>query len=129
MNDIFPLYVDGNNEHHRGDGELLHFTSAKSFFKILEDLTLLPSLFTNLNDLNEGNVHNMCMNKNFLVMYDADKYIKEKCRVLCFSQNYDIKGFGFSGVNHPAMWGHYADNSNGVCIAIDKKAILCYYSK
>ena len=66
----------------------------------------------------------MSMNENFMVMYNAEKYIKERCHLLCFSQNYDICGFGHEGTNHPAMWAHYAENSNGVCIVIDKEAFI-----
>lgn len=60
---------------HRGDGALFHFTKFESFKKILEDMTLKPSSFRNLNDMNEGNVNNMNMNKNFRVMYDSIKII------------------------------------------------------
>lgn len=74
--------------------------------------------------MNEGNVHNMCMNHNFMVMYEAEKYIKERCHILCFAQNYDVKGYGIEGTNHPGMWAHYADNSNGVCIVIDKETFI-----
>jgi hypothetical protein len=59
-----------------------------------------------------------------MVMYNADKYIKENCHIINFSQNYDINGFGQEGTNHPAMWAHYADNSNGVCIVIDKETFI-----
>ena len=87
-------------------------------------MTLLPSSFGNLNDMNEGNVNNMNMNNNFLVMYNAEKYIKDRCHILSFSQNYDIGGFGQEGTNHPAMWAHYAENSKGVCIVLDKEAFI-----
>lgn len=120
-----PRYLYHNAElPTRGDGALFHYTKYKSFMKILEDLTLLPSSFGNLNDLNEGNVNNMNMNENFMVMYEAEKYINDQCHLLCFSQNYDIQGIGQEGTNHPAMWGHYAENSNGVCIVIDKEAFV-----
>ena len=108
----------------RGDGALFHYTKMESFLKILDDMTLLPSSFGNLNDMNEGNVSNMNMNENFMVMYNAEKYIKECCHILSFSQNYDICGLGHEGTNHPAMWAHYAENSNGVCIVIDKEAFV-----
>ena len=108
----------------RGDGALYHYTKFESFLKILEDLTLLPSSFGQLNDMNEGNVSNMNMNENFMVMYNAEKYIKEQCHILSFSQNYNEHGFVQEGTNHPAMWAHYADNSNGVCIVIDKDAFI-----
>lgn len=120
-----PVYLYWHKElPHKGDGALFHYTNLESFKKILEDLTLLPSSFERLNDMNEGNVHNMNLSRNFTVMYNADKYIKENCHIISFSQNYDIKGFGQEGTNHPAMWAHYADNSNGVCIVIDKEAFI-----
>lgn len=120
-----PVYLNYNEEiPHRGDGVLFHFTKYESFLNILKDMTLLPSSFRNLNDMNEGNVNNMNMNNNFLVMYNAEKYINDRCHILSFSQNYDIDGFGQEGTNHPAMWAHYAENSNGVCIALDKEAFV-----
>ena len=125
-----PAYLYWREEVPRkGDGALFHYTSLESFKKILEDLTLLPSSFERLNDMNEGNVHNMNLSQNFMVMYNTDKYIKEKCRIICFSQNYDINSFGQEGTNHPAMWAHYADNSNGVCIVIDKEAFSKHPTK
>ena len=108
----------------RGDGALFHFTSWENFQLIMNDLSLLPSSLGNLNDLNEANINNMNMNDNFMVMYDAEKYIKERCRLLCFTQNYEINGIGQEGTNHPAMWAHYADNSNGVCIVVDKAEFI-----
>ena len=116
-----PMYLYHHTEvPRRGDGALFHFTKFDSFLKILEDMKLLPSSFRDLNDMNEGNVNNMNMHANFMMMYNAEKYIKKHCHLLCFSQNYDICGLGYEGTNHPAMWAHYAENSNGVCIVIDK---------
>lgn len=91
-------------------------------------MALQPSSFGKLNDINEDNVSNMNMNKNFLVMYNAEKYINEHCHILSFSQNYDEYGYCQEGTNHPAMWAHYADDSKGVCIVIDKEAFIrkCY---
>lgn len=120
-----PIYSYHNTElPHQGDGALFHFTSLKSFANILEDMTLQLSSFENLNDLNEGNVHNMNMNENFEVMYQAKDYIKKHCHILSFSQNYNICGYEQEGSNHPAMWAHYAENSNGVCIVLDKETFI-----
>ena len=38
------------------DGVLFHYTKFEKFKLIMEDLTLLPSSFERLNDMNEGNV-------------------------------------------------------------------------
>lgn len=55
-----PTYLYHNAElPHRGDGALFHYTKFSSFLMIMEDMTLLPSSFGNLNDMNEGNVSNM----------------------------------------------------------------------
>lgn len=120
-----PSYLYYNLElPKRGDGALFHFTKFDSFMKILEDMTLLPSSFGKLNDMNEGNVSNMNMNENFKIMYNAEKFIKERCHILSFSQNYNVCDLGHEGTNHPAMWAHYAENSNGICIVIDKDAFI-----
>lgn len=120
-----PHYMYGSYELPEvGDGALFHYTSADNFFRILEDMTLKTSSFRRLNDLNEGNVHNLDMNKNFMLLYDAEKYIQEHCSIISFSQNYSYKGYVQKGTNHPGMWAHYANNSDGVCIVLDKDAFL-----
>ena len=119
-----PVYLHHKEIPCRGDGVLFHYTKFDSFLKILEDMTLLPSSFGKLNDLNEGNVNNLNMNENFMVLYNARNYINNHCHLLSFSQNYDICGVGHEGTNHPAMWSHYADNSNGICIVIDKEVFV-----
>lgn len=121
----YPLYLYGHEEFPRqGDGALFHFTKTSKLKAIMNDLTLKPSSFEGLNDMNEGNVHNMGLSNNFKVMFAADEYIKKHCHIISFSQNYDIHGYGIEGTNHPAMWAHYADNSNGVCIVIDKASFI-----
>lgn len=63
---MLPMYLYYNNElPFRGDGALFHFTSWENFQLIINDLSLLPSSFGNLNDLNEANINNMNMNDNF----------------------------------------------------------------
>ena len=49
-----PMYLYHHEElPQRGDGTLFHFTKFESFLKILDDLTLLPSSFGKLNDMNK----------------------------------------------------------------------------
>lgn len=65
-----PAYLYWHEElPHKGDGALFHYTNLESFKKIFEDLTLLPSSFERLNDMNEGNVHNMNLSRNFMVIF------------------------------------------------------------
>ena len=118
---IYPYIIDYP---HPNDGSLFHFTDAESFFMIISNLDFIISPFKNLNDLNEGNVHNMTLANKFPVMYNAHKYIQERCYALCFSQNYIINNYCEQGTNHPAMWAHYADDSKGVCIVIDKEKFI-----
>lgn len=121
---MLPIFSYINNFPHPDDGSLFHFTSADSFFKIIENLNFKVSPFKNLNDLNEGNVHNMVLANNFDVMNKAHKYIQDRCYTLCFSQNYFIGNYCEQGSNHPAMWAHYANNSSGVCIVIDRERFI-----
>ena len=113
------------------DGILYHFTSADSFFKILETMTLKSSDFGKLNDLNEGNLRNGNMT-NACLDISVNKALREKGALLCFTENYAHDDLVFTGINHPRMWAQYADNNNGVCIAIkkdefleDNKELLC----
>lgn len=129
MQDItIPLYTN-NGFPQKDDGTLFHFTSAESFFKILEDLTLKVSSFQKLNDLNEGNIHNFDINANFEIMNEAQKIINEQCSTISFSKNYLVNDRCIRGTNHPAMWAHYANNSDGVCIVIDKNKFMTMNNK
>lgn len=104
---------------------LYHYTPSECFFKILENLNLKTSSFKNLNDLNEGKLSNFNMNRNFHIFYAAEKYIEERCSVLCFTKDTEYKHNKIvEGTNHPAMWAHYANNANGVCLIIDKEKFI-----
>lgn len=125
INTDLPFYTYGTHEVPAvGDGALFHYTKSDSFFSIIESLTFKPSSFKNLNDLNEANVYNLNMGKNFMVMCKASRYIKEKCSLISFSQNYEYKGYVQEGTNHPGMWAHYANDSDGVCIVFDKEKFI-----
>lgn len=123
---IVPNFIlNSTNAPQKDENTLFHYTKADSFFKILEDMTLLPSRFDKLNDLNEANIFNLNQQINFKIMLDAYKYIKDKCSILCFSQNYKVARNSYlAGSNHPAMWAHYANNTDGVCIVIDKEEFI-----
>lgn len=108
----------------KDDGYLYHFTTAESLLKIVENMTLKLSSFTLLNDLNEDDLN--CERSGGIDFIDIQNYIREHCRLICFTQNYKRKGDFkcHSGCNHPRMWAQYADNSQGACLVINEKKFL-----
>ena len=73
-----------NNEY------LYHFTSSENLIRILETMSLKLSDFKKLNDLNENNIpHYYFINGRGLAQ--TKNYIKNHCKILCFSQDYLYK--------------------------------------
>lgn len=107
-----------------GDGSLYHYTKFDSFLKILDSMTLRSSPLSKMNDLNEADLSGIDWSKDFLLMYDAQNYVRTKCSVISFTQNYDVESNCREGANNPAMWAYYAENSGGVCIVLDREALI-----
>ena len=105
------------------DGSLFHYTSFDNFMKIIQSMSLRSSPLFRMNDLNEANL-DFIQWDNFLMTLDAERYVKNECSVICFSKNYSHGTYCQEGSNHPALWAHYADNSNGVCIVLDRDSLL-----
>lgn len=106
------------------DGALFHYTKFESLLKILETMTLRSSPLCKMNDLNEANINSLDWNQDFMLMFKAEKYVKEQCSIISFSKNYLTGPICQEGSNHPAMWAHYAEDSKGVCIVLDKDTLL-----
>lgn len=120
MKPFFSMYHKPNSI----DGTLYHYTSAESFFKILEDMTLKPSSMSNLNDLNEGILYRFLSEDSYKKIQIQD-YISRMCTLLCFTKNYKYNNSIIErGTNHPAMWAHYANNSSGVCFVLDEEEFI-----
>ena len=120
-----PAYLYGSYEiHSPDDGALFHYTKLESFLKIIETMTLRSSPLCKMNDLNEANLNNLDWNADFMMMFKAEKYVKEQCSIICFTKNYMTGPICEEGSNHPALWAHYAEDSNGVCIVLDKELLL-----
>ncbi len=120
-----PAYLYGSYEcQSPDDGALFHYTKLESFLKIIETMTLRSSPLCKMNDMNEANIDNLDWTTDFLMMFKAEKYVKEQCSVISFTKNYMTGPFCEEGSNHPAMWAHYAEDSNGVCIVLDKESLL-----
>lgn len=120
-----PLYLSGITELPEvDDGALFHYTKFDSFIEIIKSMTLKSSPLSKMNDLNEASIEFIDRNKNFLFHLKAEKYIKNDCSVICFTRNYMSGEICELGGNHPAMWAHYADDSNGVCIVLDENSLI-----
>ena len=107
-----------------GDGFLFHYTKFESFLKILEKMTLRSSCLSKMNDLNEADLSCIDWSQNFLFASSVQDYARNKCSVISFTQNYEVESICRQGANHPAMWAHYAENTEGVCIVLDKEALI-----
>lgn len=120
-----PAYLYGSYElQSPNDGALFHYTKLESFLKIIGTMTLRSSPLCKMNDLNEANIDSLDWNTDFLMMIQAQKYVKEQCSIISFTKNYMTGPICEEGSNHPALWAHYAEDSNGVCIVLDKEALL-----
>ena len=120
-----PAYLYGSYEMQSlNDGVLFHYTKLDNFLKIIETMTLRSSPLCKMNDLNEANLNSLDWNADFMMMFKAEKYVKEQCSVISFTNNYMTGPICEEGSNHPALWAHYAEDSNGVCIVLDKESLL-----
>jgi hypothetical protein len=114
---------------------LYHFTSAETaLLYILPQLRLKFSSVANTNDPQENktfgfweifaNVETHLQPKAQNIF---SNYIKENCRVLCFSQDYKVKinktWMLIEGYKHPTMWAHYTNNNSGICLVFNKQVV------
>lgn len=86
-----PIYI--NTVKNLTDNDLYHYTSADTFFKIMESYALKTSSFNNLNDLNEAKFSEIGnLSTDFLKRNEIDDFVRKNCKLLCFSQNYKKDG-------------------------------------
>ena len=104
--------------------KLYHYTSFLSALKIIHTGKLLYSSLKNLNDINESfrPVFVGCDGKDGKYP-EIDLQLLtqaiQKFKQISFSMDKgENKGFAIS-----AMWGHYAEKGNGVCLVFDKEKI------
>lgn len=106
---------------------LYHYTSFSSAMKILQSHTLLFGRLKDMNDINElyrplaFYYHPRHDNRN---NDDIHKKMKEdyyKYQQISLTMDGNRMGFDI-----PAMWGHYAQNGNGVCLVFDKAKLITY---
>lgn len=105
--------------------KLYHYTTFESAIKILQSRTLLFGRLKDMNDINElyrpmvpeFNPSHRFENNDKLY----DNLNKEINKYQQISLTKDGRRYGF---DIPAMWGHYANNGNGVCLVFDKNRFV-----
>lgn len=104
---------------------LYHYTSAESFFRILEKMQIKVSKYQDANDLAEVQVP---LGMDSFKSVDCFRFIKEDCGYISFSKDYFLydkgKKYPKEGYTIPTMWAYYANCNKGVCIVIDEKKFL-----
>jgi len=109
---------------------IYHFTKSETaLLYILPQLQLRLSSYLESNDPKENKTFGywsifdgidsftqLEMRRNF------ESYLKDNCKQLCFSTDYMLPNSCIwrNGFDHPSMWAHYADNSKGVCLVINR---------
>lgn len=122
---VEPVYLFGTGgTSFKDDVELFHYTKFDSLLKILDSMTLRSSPLCRMNDLNEASVCELDWGGEADKAIEVETHIQNECSIICFAKNYSVDSNWEKGSNHPAMWAHYADDSNGACIVLDQKALL-----
>lgn len=95
---------------------LYHYTKLDTCIKIILSGTILFNKLKDMNDINE-----LYRPLFFKDTDDIDKKfdIENDYQQLSFTINGRKKGFDI-----PAMWGHYGDKGNGVCLVFNKEHLL-----
>lgn len=102
--------------------KLYHYTSVCSAMKIIASKTLKFGKLKQMNDINE-------IYRGIFYRYDIDSTEIENelnlyCQISMVNDNTPRRGCFI-----PAMWGHYAEKGNGVCLVFDKEKFLSCLSK
>ena len=104
---------------------IYHYTSAESFFKILERMQLKVSKYQDANDLAEVQLP---LGMDAFKSSDCYMFIRERCGYISFSKDYFMheKGIKYpaKGYKIPTMWAYYANSNKGVCIVVDEQKFL-----
>lgn len=104
---------------------LYHYTSFSSVLKILQSHTLLFGRLKDMNDINELYrplaffYHPNHDNRNNGDIHEKMKEDFYKYQQISLTMDGNRMGFDI-----PAMWGHYAQHGNGVCLVFDKNKLL-----
>lgn len=106
---------------------LYHYTTFNNAIKILQSHTLLFGRLKDMNDINElywplaFSYQRRHENRNNDDLFEKMKEDYYKYQQISLTMDGNRMGFDI-----PAMWGHYAQKGNGVCLVFDKNKLLSY---
>lgn len=111
---------------------IYHFTRLETaMLRILPSMKLKLSPFLESNDPKEYKTYSFWsifeQFADFETIEIKNKFqffLKSQCKQLCFSLSYFYKGAFIDGYNHPAMWAHYGENQNGICLVLDREKFI-----
>lgn len=106
-----------NKEFFQKTEKLYHYTSVAFALKILCSKSLRFSELKRMNDINEA--HRNIFYNNNISETSVNNELNKYRQISLTRDNAHYCGYGI-----PAMWGHYAEKGNGVCLAFDKKKLL-----
>lgn len=101
--------------------KLYHYTNFNSFMKIMESHSLKFGKLPQMNDINERQKEIFTIYQEGNGEHSFFEEIEDalaKVRQISLTEDGPLPGFDI-----PAMWGHYADRGNGVCIVFDKQRL------
>ena len=105
--------------------KLYHYTTFESAIKILQSRTLLFGRLKDMNDINElYRPLAFDFHPNHRNEYNEEVYAKMELDFSKYQQISLTRDWIRNGFDIPAMWGHYANKGNGVCLVFDKKLFL-----
>lgn len=114
-----------NKDYFKNLEKLYHYTSFNSAVKIIESSVLKFSSLQRMNDINEK-YRQIYLSSGIANNNDFHKKMSDCNSILSNFKQISFtcdsgKRFGF---DIPAMWAHYAERGDGVCLLFDKKLIL-----
>lgn len=97
--------------------KLYHYTSWCAAMKIIASKTLKFGKLQHMNDVNEA--HRWIFYEPGVDLSSIKEELNRYCQISLVNDNKPRSGY-----NIPAMWGHYAEKGNGVCLVFDKQKLM-----
>lgn len=102
--------------------KLYHYTSFEKGLLIILSRTMIMSHPSKMNDINESYRPLYCNYGN-----DIEEVEKELKKY--YQSSFTLKDGKTPGFFIPAMWGHYANKGEGICIVFDRKKLISRFEQ